>query len=117
MLYAVAFPVAALVASILRRKIYAEDIFCWLMLLVGLVMRLFLFEHGPRMSHGNLSWGYGLSLYLVWVTGVRQYVDIAVSQNNVRVRWAFWGLSVLLFLHVLTGFYKMYDMMCLGSQI
>ena len=117
MLYAVAFPVAALIASILRRKIYAEDIFCWLMLLVGLAMRLFLFERGERMAHGNLSWGYALSLYLVWVASIRQYVDIAVSQNSARMRWAFWGLSVIMFLHVLTGFYKMYEMMCLGSRI
>ena len=114
--YAVAFPVVSLIAAILRRRVHIEDILCWLMLSIGMIMRLFLFELGPRMLHGNLGWGYSVALYLVWVIGIRQYVDLAVSQNGIRCRTAFWALSVLLFLHVLTGFYKMYDMMCLGSS-
>ena len=117
MFYGVAFPVAALIVAVVRRKRHIEDILCWLMLLVGLAMRLFLFERGRRMMDGNFSWGYTLALYLVWVTSIRQYVDIAISQNTVWHRLTFWVLSILLFGHVITGFYKMYDMMCLGSGI
>ena len=113
--YAVAFPVAALIVAIKRRSVCTEDILCWLMLLVGMFMKWFLFEHGLRMMHGNLGWGYGVALYLVWVTSIRQYVDLAISQNSIRESIVFWLLSAILILHVLTGFYKLLDMVCLGS--
>ena len=114
--YAIAFPIVALIVSILRRKCRTEDILCWLMLLVGMTMRLCLFERGPRMSCGNLSWGFSVALYLVWVVGIRQYVDVAIEQNKISCRMGFWLLSVMLFLHVIMGFYKMYDMMCFGRK-
>lgn len=114
--YAVVFPVAALMAAMLRKTVHTEDIFCWIMLLVGMIMRYTLFEC-DRASDGNFGWGFGVALYLVWVTGVRQYVDLAISQNSLRCRLGFWALSALLFLHLLTGFFRMYDMMCLGRGI
>lgn len=115
--YAIAFPLAALATSLLRRKLHTEDILCWLMLLVGTGMRLFLFEQGPRMIHGNLGWGHAVALYLVWVMSVRQYVDLAISQKGLSSRLGFWTLSILLVLHELTGFWKMYEMMCLGRWL
>lgn len=115
--YAIAFPIVAFIVAIMRRRVRTEDIICWLMLLTGLVIAWFLFERGPRMTHGNLGWGFKVALFLVWIVGVRQYADLAISQNRFRSRLVFWTLSILLVLHALTGFWKMYEMMCLGRGL
>ena len=116
-IYAIAFPFAAFVAAMLRRKMQTEDVLCWLMFVVGTAMRLFLFERGPNMMDGNLGWGYAVALYLIWSTGVRQYVDLAISPRGPWSRSGFWLLSFMLFLHLFPGLFKMYDMMFLGSII
>lgn len=116
-IYAIAFPFAALVTAMLRRKMHTEDVLCWLMFCIGMAMRLFLYERGRRMMDGNLSWGYSISLYLIWAMGARQYVDIAISSNSRWCKLGFWVLSFILFLHLFPGLFKMYDMMFLGSLI
>lgn len=105
--YAVAFPMAALVVSIHRRNLHTEDVLCWLMLLVGMFMKWFLFELGWKMTHGNLGWGSKVALYLVWATSIRQYVDFGISQKGIWSRLGFWVLSIILLLHVVMGFYMM----------
>lgn len=115
--YGLAFPVLAFVIAIRRRTVGMLDVLSWTMFLVGLVMRMFLYEKGPRMFHGNLGWGYVLALFFVWVAGIRQYVVLSAVRRDRLERAAYFILTILLMAHVLSGLYKVHCLMSMGYKM
>ena len=116
MLLLLAFPLLMLILSAIRKSVSWGDIFAWLMLLWGLVWRLFLAEKGERTYHGNFSWGYMLAVYLVWYTAVRSYLKLYFSEQMTgNKRGAGFVLAtIVLALHLVSGIYYLIYLIALG---
>jgi uncharacterized membrane protein YjfL (UPF0719 family) len=86
------------------------------MLLWGLVWRLLLAEKGERTYHGNFSWGYMLSVYLVWYTAVRAYLKLYFSEQMTGNKRGvgFVLATIVLVLHLLSGLYYLIYLIALG---
>ena len=116
MLLLLAFPLLMLILSAIRKSVTWGDIFAWLMLLWGLVWRLFLAEKGERTYHGNFSWGYMLAVYLVFYTAVRSYLKLYFSEQMTGNKRGvgFVLATIALALHLLSGIYYLIYMIALG---
>lgn len=74
-------------------------LFLVIMVVVGFCEYSFLLENGPRMYHGNFSWGYMLAVFLYWAFALplfmkKSFVDkslpkILVAIGCVLVLWHF----------------------------
>ena len=76
----------------------------------------FLYEIGPRESHGNWLWGSDLSMFIVWIVFLIHYFDI-LNDDNVSEKHKKLNLIIgipLLFLHLIFGiaFWYSYSMFC-----
>ena len=116
MLLLLAFPLLMLILSAIRKSVPWGDIFAWLMLLWGLVWRLFLAEKGERTYHGNFSWGYMLAVYLVWYTAVRSYLKLYFSEQMTGNKRGvgFVLATIVLALHLVSGIYYLIYLIALG---
>ena len=116
MLLLLAFPLMMLLLAAIRKSVSWGDIFAWIMLLWGLIWRLFLAEKGERTYHGNFSWGYMLAVYLVWYTAVRSYLKLYFSEQMTgNKRGAGFVLAtILLVLHLVSGLYYLIYLVALG---
>lgn len=116
MLLLLAFPLMMLLLAAIRKSVSWGDIFAWIMLLWGLIWRLFLAEKGERTYHGNFSWGYMLAVYLVWYTAVRSYLKLYFSEQMTgNKRGAGFVLAtILLVLHLVSGLYYLIYLAALG---
>ena len=116
MLLLLAFPLLMLILSAIRKSVTWGDIFAWLMLLWGLVWRLFLAEKGERTYHGNFSWGYTLAVYLVWYTAVRSYLKLYFSEQMTGNKRGvgFVLATIVLALHLVSGIYYLIYLIALG---
>lgn len=95
-----AFPIYSgivLWKDLIARK--SPYLFLVIMVVVGFCEYSFLLENGPRMYHGNFSWGYMLSVFLYWAFALplflkRSFVDkslpkILVAIGCLLILWHF----------------------------
>lgn len=112
-LLAVAFPLFTTIVALLLRKHSWTRFFSWIMYLCGLAEKLLLAEGGSRLTHGNLAWGYNLSLYFIFVVGMWDWLKIRRDTKNLGIRIT--G-SLLLFWHLFSGcWYLFYHMIYTGA--
>lgn len=116
MLLLLAFPLAMLAISAIKKSVTWGDVLAWLMVLWGLVWRLLLAEKGERTYHGNFSWGYMLAVYLVWFTAVRSYLKFYFSEQMTGNKRGvgFIIATALLALHFVSGIYYLIYLVVLG---
>lgn len=77
----------------LKKNVYF--LFSSLNFIVNLLMLVFLYEKGYRMSHVNFSWGYMYSLFLVYICSVLVLVKKTFLGNKYRYICAFMWLVYL----------------------
>ncbi len=98
-----AFPIYSgiiLWKDLMSRK--SPYLFLVIMVVIGFCEYSFLLENGPRMLHGNFSWGYMLSVFLYWAFALplflkRSFVDRNLSKVLVAVG------CILILLHFGSG--------------
>lgn len=84
-------------------------LFLIIMVVIGFCEYSFLLENGPRMYHGNFSWGYMLSVFLYWAFALplflkKSFVDRSLPRVLVAI-----GLLLILW-HFASGviyYYKL----------
>lgn len=73
--------------------------------LCGWLEAAFLFENGIRKKHGNWTWGWNISLFVIWMLFIIKYIDIirdATVSSKKRMVCLCLGMPILFF-HVIFG--------------
>lgn len=106
-LLGMAFPLFFLILN--YKKVLANRylVFSWIMLLVGYFQYAFLVEGKVNWQDGNFSWGYYLTLDVLFIFSfielVKQLLIYKMSNKFERIKMLI--LSALFFLHVFSGFF------------
>ena len=101
MVYPCAFPLFVLFAALPRLR-GASAWLGFLCLAAGQLELMCLHETGARAGHGNLAWGYYLSIWLLWTVAMGKFVQLLrdKSRAGALVRW---GGGALLAWHLVCG--------------
>lgn len=98
-----AFPLYATI--VLRRDIFTKSspyLFLLIMLVVGFLEYSLLYEPGERLTHGNFSWGYYLSIFLYWAFMLPLFVKRAFVDKSLA-RWVVVLGCILVLAHFASG--------------
>lgn len=100
-LYPCAFPLFVLFAAPPRLH-SASARLGFLCMAAGRLEQMCLHETGSRASHGNLAWGYYLSIWLLWTVAMGKFVQLLRDKScaGALVRW---GGGALLAWHLVCG--------------
>ena len=114
LLLAVAFP-AAVTWLDWKKGVRLEGLaLAWAFVGVALCIRSLFAEAGPAMMHGNFGWPYQIALSVLFAFSVRSYYRHAVAAE----KGAGFGIATaLLFAHVVSGCYYLYQVLVLGRYL
>lgn len=77
-----------------------------MIVLIGVFEYGFLMESGGRMLHGNFSWGYIVSLGVIWTYATGMLVAHISDVKGATLRTRGWAVALMAFLaHFLFGIY------------
>lgn len=101
-LYPCAFPLSVLLAAPRRGWKKTSFRLGWLCVAAGLLEMTLLHETGSRAEHGNFSWGFYLSIWLLWTAAAGAYAELLQERGRAgtAVRWV---STPLLAWHVVCG--------------
>ena len=81
MVVSLAFPIAIFVAVLREKAIDKFYILIMLNLVVNVLISLFLYEEGPRISHGNLFWGTDLAVGLAFIVSISKLDELFLQRR------------------------------------
>ena len=110
---ALCFPVMFLLCNI-KREILKTDVQLSLIYIsISWLMGNLLFETGEREFHGNFSWAYLLSLYILWMVCLAHFLvdfwEIDIKEKTNRIKQGVL-ISILVF-HILFGLIYIMDLL------
>lgn len=107
-LLVIVFPLFVIITDF-KKLILKKDIqFSIILLAVGWLEYASLVEEGARKYHGNFSWGYLISLFIIWMVTLVYFIKYTFDSENFSqkkykfityIGWSF------LFLHFICGIY------------
>ncbi len=86
-----------------------------LIFIISLLWYILVSETGPREYHGNFSWQAIVGSYILFMTSVTLFLRYAFQKEKFTRRDKI--LSIVLGLHVLSGFIYIYHILSTGSYI
>lgn len=101
-----AFPLVVLVLFMLKRnelnlnfkRVYFET---WMMFLLSILVRLFIFETGDRALHGNFAWSSYFFAFMLFLVSICMLLHM-IKKNSVN-KYIKYGCFVIYGLHILSG--------------
>lgn len=107
LLQALAFPLFVLLFNLKELKTDKKFSMSWLMLLVGLLEYMFLYESGSRKWHGNFGWGIMIVVFFVFVTCACKLIQNLIrdiDKKKFKSHMLYYILAVfLLMVHFIDG--------------
>lgn len=97
------FPSVVLLWAMTARKATTADTLAWIMYVVAVAQGLLLVENGPRCWHANFCWAHNLALFFIWFTAIDRFISLAGESKGTLQKWWFFGTSVALSLHIVSG--------------
>lgn len=96
-----AFPMAVLLFSLLRKQLPGLLRFSWQFFFTALLTLALLYEKGYRLSHINFAWGYMYGLFFACTVSL-----VILAENTLRRRQPVWQLGIqwaVYALHLICG--------------
>lgn len=119
-LLAIIFPLCVVLIKLIQKSKFSDMlIFSWVMLFCALVEKMFLVETA-RPSHGNFGWAYSISLFLLFISSIAEYLQIIKDINKEVIQrprnWYLYNIcSVALFIHFAIGLIYIYRVIFLHT--
>lgn len=99
LMLSIAFPLIVLIFNykdLLTCKLYQ---FSWFFALINIFIFAFLYESGPRMADGNLSWGTHFAAGLLFIISMYKFLDKIKNMSKIKLII----VSSILGMHILCG--------------
>ena len=78
-LLVIGFPLLFIILNIKREVHRIDTQIAVLYCTAGWIMSSFLYEKGPRETHGNMGWAYLLSLYILWMVTLSHFLPDVIG--------------------------------------
>ena len=113
-LLAVAFPVAVTCLDWPDRLRRAGLALAWSLFGVAFFIRVLFAESGSALGYANFAWSYQITLSVLFAFSMRSYYVHTVAGHKGK---GFWITTGLLFAHVMSGLYYLYQVLALGTYM